>query len=109
MKCTDLAARIGKLTTPHGSFETPAFIPVIHPVKQQISPNFLKSLGFNCIITNAYITFKKNEEKARKYGIHNIVNFDGPIMTDSGGYQVLEYGSVGVSPSNMAQFETRYW
>ncbi len=105
MKCTDLAARIGKLTTPHGSFETPAFIPVIHPVKQQISPNFLKSLGFNCIITNAYITFKKNEEKARKYGIHNIVNFDGPIMTDSGGYQVLEYGSVGVSPSNMAQFE----
>jgi 7-cyano-7-deazaguanine tRNA-ribosyltransferase len=105
VKCTDLAARIGKFTTPHGSFETPAFIPVIHPVKQQISPNFLKSLGFNCIITNAYITFKKNEEKARKYGIHNIVNFDGPIMTDSGGYQVLEYGSVGVSPSNMAQFE----
>jgi 7-cyano-7-deazaguanine tRNA-ribosyltransferase len=105
VKCTDLAARIGKFTTLHGSFETPAFIPVIHPVKQQISPNFLKSLGFNCIITNAYITFKKNEEKARKYGIHNIVNFDGPIMTDSGGYQVLEYGSVGVSPSNMAQFE----
>jgi len=105
VKCTDLAARIGKLTTPHGSFETPSFIPVIHPVKQQISPNFLKSLGFDCIITNAYITFKKNEEKARKYGIHNIVNFDGPIMTDSGGYQVLEYGSVGVSPSTMAQFE----
>ncbi len=105
MKCTDLAARIGKLTTPHGSFETPAFIPVIHPIKQQISPNFLKSIGFDCIITNAYITFKQSEEKARKYGIHNIVNFDGPIMTDSGGYQVLEYGSVGVSPSTMAQFE----
>ena len=105
MKCTDLAARIGKLTTPHGSFETPSFIPVIHPIKQQISPNFLKSLGFNCIITNAYIAFKQSEHKARKYGIHNIVNFDGPIMTDSGGYQVLEYGSVGVSPSTMAQFE----
>ncbi len=105
MKCTDLAARIGKLTTPHGSFETPSFIPVIHPTKQQISPNFLKSLGFNCIITNAYIAFKQSEERARKYGIHNIVNFDGPIMTDSGGYQVLEYGSVGVSPSTMAQFE----
>ncbi len=105
MKCTDLAARIGKLTTPHGSFETPSFIPVIHPIKQQISPNFLKSLGFNCIITNAYIAFKQSEYKARKHGIHNIVNFDGPIMTDSGGYQVLEYGSVGVSPSTMAQFE----
>ena len=34
-----------------------------------------------------------------------IVNFDGPIMTDSGGYQVLEYGKVNVTPSIMAQFE----
>ncbi len=105
MKCTDLAARIGKLSTPHGSFETPSFIPVIHPIKQQISPKFLKNLGFECIITNAYITFKKNQERARKYGIHNIVNFDGSIMTDSGGYQVLEYGSIEVTPSTMAQFE----
>ena len=105
MKCTDLAARIGKLTTPHGSFETPSFIPVIHPVKQQISPSFLKSLGFECIITNAYIAFKFYGEKAEKQGIHQIVNFDGPIMTDSGGYQVLEYGKVNVTPSIMAQFE----
>ena len=105
MKCTDLAARIGKLTTPHGSFETPAFIPVIHPVKQQLSPSFLKSLGFECIITNAYITFKYYGEKAQKQGIHRIVNYDGPIMTDSGGYQVLEYGKVNVTPSTMAQFE----
>ena len=105
MKCTDLAARIGKLSTPHGSFETPAFVPVIHPVKQQITPNFLKSLGFECIITNAYITFKHYGDEARKQGIHDIVNFDGPIMTDSGGYQVLEYGKVNVTPSTMAQFE----
>ena len=48
---------------------------------------------------------KNIEIRAIKYGIHNIVNFDGPIMTDSGGYQVLEYGSVEVSPSTMAQFE----
>lgn len=105
VKCTDLAARIGKLSTPHGSFETPAFIPVIHPVKQQISPFFLKDLGFDCIITNAYITYKNYGDKARKQGIHNIVNYDGVIMTDSGGYQVLEYGKVDVNPSTMAKFE----
>lgn len=105
MKCADLAGRIGKLTTLHGSFETPAFIPVIHPVKQQISPDFLKDLGFDCIITNAYITYKNYGDRARKHGIHNIVNFDGTIMTDSGGYQVLEYGKVDVNPSTMAQFE----
>ena len=89
MKCTDLGARIGKFTTLHGTFETPSFIPVIHPVKQQISPSFLKQLGFNCVITNAYITLKQYGDQAKKHGIHNIVNFDGPIMTDSGGYQVL--------------------
>jgi len=64
VKDTDLAARIGKFTTPHGSFETPSFIPVIHPIKQQISPYFLKSLGFNCMITNAYIAFRKYGDKA---------------------------------------------
>ena len=83
MKDTDLAARIGKFTTLHGYFEIPSFMPVIHPIKQQISPSFLKSLGFDCIPTNSYLAFEKYGDKARKYGIHNIVNFDGPIMTDS--------------------------
>jgi 7-cyano-7-deazaguanine tRNA-ribosyltransferase len=105
VKCTDLGARIGKLTTLHGTFETPAFIPVIHPVKQQIKPSFLKQLGFNCVITNAYIALKQYGDQAKKHGIHNIVNYDGPIMTDSGGYQVLEYGSIKVSPEVMAQYE----
>ena len=102
---TDLAARIARLQTPHGVLETPAFIPVVHPVRQRISPEFLKSLGFNAIITNAYIALEHHGDKAREKGIHDIVNFDGIVMTDSGGYQVLEYGSINVGVDVIAQFE----
>ena len=57
------------------------------------------------VITNAYITRNSYGDKAIKKGIHNIIDFDGVIMTDSGGYQVLEYGDVEVSPPEMANFE----
>jgi len=101
---TDLAARIGKLHTPHGILETPAFVPVVHPVKQTISPQFLKRSGFDIVITNAYTTLRHYGDEARKRGIHNIIDYDGIVMTDSGGYQVLEYGSIEVQPSIIAQF-----
>jgi 7-cyano-7-deazaguanine tRNA-ribosyltransferase len=102
---TDLAARVGKLETPHGILETPAFVPVVHPVRQSISPDFIKSLGFRAVITNAYITLRHFGDEARKSGIHRIINYDGVIMTDSGGYQVLEYGSIKVKAPVIAQFE----
>jgi 7-cyano-7-deazaguanine tRNA-ribosyltransferase len=105
VRYTDLAARIGRLETPHGAVETPAFVPVVHPVRQTISAQFLKKMGFDLVITNAYITLKHYGDEARKRGIHDIIGFDGAVMTDSGGYQVLEYGSVEVDPPTMAQFE----
>lgn len=105
VRYTDLAARIGRLETPHGIVETPSFVPVVHPVRQTISPTFLKKIGFDIVITNAYITFRQYGDDARKRGIHDIIGFDGTVMTDSGGYQVLEYGSVEVEPAVMAQFE----
>ena len=53
---TDLAGRIGTLYTNHGKIETPAFVPVIHPVKQTIPSKKIKEIGFDVVITNAYIT-----------------------------------------------------
>lgn len=105
VRYTDLAARIGRLETSHGAVETPAFVPVVHPVRQTISPHFLKKMGFDLVITNAYITLKQYGDDARRRGIHDIIGFDGAVMTDSGGYQVLEYGSVEVEPATIAQFE----
>lgn len=105
VKYSDLAGRIGKLETAHGILETPAFIPVVHPVRQTINTQFLKNLGFNGLITNAYITLKYYGDDARTKGIHSILNYDGIIMTDSGGYQILEYGAIDVEPLVISQFE----
>ena len=58
VKYSDLGGRIGKLNTAHGILDTPAFIPVVHPVKQIIDINLLKRIGFRAVITNAYITLK---------------------------------------------------
>ena len=53
---TDLAGRIGIMYTNHGKINTPAFVPVIHPVKQTIPSKKIKEIGFDVVITNAYIT-----------------------------------------------------
>lgn len=104
-KC-DLAGRIGILHTNHGKIETPAFVPVIHPVKQTIPAKKIGQMGFSLVITNAYITRNRFGEDAIKRGIHKIIDFDGAVMTDSGGYQVLEYGDLDVAPEIMAEYET---
>jgi len=105
IKKSDLAGRIGILHSYHGKIETPAYVPEIHPVKQIIPTKKIKEIGFDHVITNAYITMKKFGQDAVKRGIHNIIDFDGAVMTDSGGYQVLEYGDVDVAPADMAEFE----
>ena len=105
VRYSDLAARVGRLDTPHGVVETPAFVPVVHPVRQTVSTQLLKKMGFDIVITNAYITLRHYGDEARRRGIHEIIGYNGAVMTDSGGYQVLEYGSVDVEPATMAQFE----
>lgn len=101
----DLAGRTGVLYTNHGKIETPAYVPVIHPVKQTVPSKKIREIGFDLVITNAYITKNNYGNEAIEKGIHKIIDFDGAIMTDSGGYQVLEYGDVKVLPPEMASFE----
>lgn len=103
---SDLRGRIAHLYTNHGKIETPAYVPVIHPTNQIVPTKKIKTMGFNMVITNAYITKKHYGENAIKKGIHKIIKFDGAVMTDSGGYQVLEYGDIKESHENMAKFET---
>lgn len=102
---TDLAGRIGIIRTNHGNVETPAYVPVIHPVRQTIPAADLRAMGFDLVITNAYITRKRLASRAARTGIHDILKYDGAVMTDSGGYQVLEYGDLDVNPAQMAEFE----
>lgn len=107
IKKSDLAGRIGILHTNHGKVETPAYVPVIHPVRQSIPAKKMREMGFDLVITNAYITLKQYGQEAAERGIHSIIDYDGSIMTDSGGYQVLEYGDIDINYKTMAEFERK--
>ena len=105
IKKSDLAGRIGILHTNHGKIETPAYVPVIHPVRQSIPTKKIREMGFDLVITNAFITLKQRGDEAIEKGIHKIIDYDGAVMTDSGGYQVLEYGNIDTNYKTMAAFE----
>src|SRR5689334_18783269 len=105
IKKSDLAGRIGVLYTNHAKVETPAYVPVVHSVRQSIPPKKMKEIGFDLVITNAFITLKQFGEDAVRKGIHRIIDYDGAVMTDSGGYQVLEYGDIDVDYKKIADFE----
>ncbi|MGQ9469157.1 MAG: tRNA guanosine(15) transglycosylase TgtA [Nitrososphaerales archaeon] len=107
IKATDLAGRIGEIRTKSGLLETPCILPVVHPTRQSIAPKEMEKMGFKAAMTNAYITLKVFGKMAEEKGIHKIIDYDGIIMTDSGGYQVLEYGSVDVNPLEMAIFQEK--
>jgi len=91
-----LSARIGKIYTAKGFIETPALLPVISVSPKTEIIVWLKELGCRSIITNAYLLWKKL--KGKKINIHEYFSFPYPIMTDSGGYQILKYGEVEITP-----------
>ncbi|MBS7614171.1 tRNA guanosine(15) transglycosylase TgtA [Candidatus Bathyarchaeota archaeon] len=102
----DLLARIGKLKTKSGSFETPAFMPVINMARQSVAPKELwNDFGCRILITNAYLIKKQSEETAKKNGVHRFLDFPGVVMTDSGAYQILAYGNVEVTPAEIVRFQ----
>ncbi|MDW8359756.1 MAG: tRNA guanosine(15) transglycosylase TgtA [Candidatus Caldarchaeum sp.] len=104
----DLLGRVGRLTVGNKTVETPAFVPVINPLSQVITPTEMKQ-AFRCniVITNAYVLYRRLREMAVEKGVHGVIGFDDVVMTDSGGYQVLQYGGVDASPSEIALFQER--
>ncbi|MEF8873558.1 MAG: tRNA guanosine(15) transglycosylase TgtA [Candidatus Thermoplasmatota archaeon] len=108
IKRSDGLARIGKFVTPSGSVETPAIMPVINPNLELIPVEKLKSeFGSQILITNSYIIYQKEElkKKALEKGIHELLGFSGPIMTDSGTFQAHVYGDVEVEPEEILAFQ----
>jgi len=103
----DLLARIGRFKAKSGAFETPALLPVINPNVQPISPKEIgKEFGCEALITNAYIVKKHFQDKAVKTGIHDFLDFNKVIMTDSGAYQILIYGEeVKLSNREIIQYQ----
>jgi queuine tRNA-ribosyltransferase len=89
---TDGRARAGVLQTPHGEVCTPVFMPVgTQATVKAVSPRDLHGLGATVILANAYHLYLRpgDERIARLGGLHEFMGWDGPILTDSGGYQVF--------------------
>ncbi len=105
LKDRDLGARIGVLSTSHGKITTPAVLPVINPVSQAVPAEELSEMGAQAVITNAYLIWKNKREEALSQGVHGLIGFHGPVMTDSGAYQMMEYGEVSVSNQDIIDFQ----
>jgi 7-cyano-7-deazaguanine tRNA-ribosyltransferase len=103
----DLAGRIGRLSTLHGTIETPALMPVVNPHLPLIPPVELEEMGADMIITNSYIIHQDFElnRQAVERGLHDLLGFSGPIMTDSGAFQLSVYGDIDVSPLEILNFQ----
>jgi queuine tRNA-ribosyltransferase len=85
-------ARRGRLTTPHGAIETPAFMPVgTQGTVKGVDPGRLRETGAQIILANTYhLTLRPGEQTvAALGGLHQFMGWDGPILTDSGGFQIF--------------------
>ncbi|MEM0467226.1 MAG: tRNA guanosine(15) transglycosylase TgtA [Candidatus Thermoplasmatota archaeon] len=108
IKHRDAAGRICRFTTKHGAVTTPTLMPVINLNKMIITPKEMQRLfGTEIIITNSYIINKHPHlrDQALDQGIHSLVGFDGPIMTDSGTFQSYVYGDIDVDPIHIVKFQ----
>ena len=93
----DGAARRGRLTLPHGVVETPAFMPVgTYGTVKAMSPEELKGLGAQIVLGNTFHLWLRPglDVIAAHGGLHRFMGWDGPILTDSGGYQVYSLGAL---------------
>src|SRR6516225_6116850 len=89
---TDGAARAGVLRTAHGEVRTPAFMPVgTKGTVKAVDPDELRALGAQIVLGNAYhLHFRPGEKTiAELGGLHTFMDWGGPILTDSGGFQVF--------------------
>lgn len=89
---TDGQARRGRVETAHGSFETPAFMPVgTAATVKAMTPDWVRETGAQCILGNTYhLMLRPGAERIQRLGgLHEFMKWPGPILTDSGGFQVM--------------------
>ena len=92
----ETSARAGRFTTPHGVIPTPAFMPVgTQATVKALDPDDLHAVGASIILANAYhLSLRPGAEVvANAGGLHRFMAWDGPILTDSGGFQVFSLGA----------------
>jgi 7-cyano-7-deazaguanine tRNA-ribosyltransferase len=106
----DAAGRIGELEVPRAgvTVETPALMPVVNPHVRTIEPARMEAkFGTEILITNGYVLYGSDvyREDALADGLHDLYDFSGAIVTDSGSFQLAEYGEIDVSTREILEFQ----
>ncbi|AZK43593.1 tRNA guanosine(34) transglycosylase Tgt [Erysipelothrix piscisicarius] len=108
-KSNESKARLTTIETHHGTVETPMFMPVgtLASVKF-LSPEDLRSIGSQVILSNTYhLWLRPGEEVVRQAGgLHKFMNYNGPILTDSGGFQVFSLGKIRTISEEGVEFRS---
>lgn len=107
--CKQSGARLGRVHTPHGVIETPAFMPVgTQATVKTMSPEELKEMDAHIILSNTYHLFlRPGHELVREAGgLHRFMNWDRPILTDSGGFQVFSLSELRKITEEGVQFRS---
>ncbi|UKS27755.1 tRNA guanosine(34) transglycosylase Tgt [Paenibacillus sp. HWE-109] len=107
--CKQSGARLGKVHTPHGVIETPAFMPVgTQATVKTMSPEELKTMDAQIILSNTYHLFIRPGHDIVKAagGLHKFMNWDRPILTDSGGFQVFSLSNMRKITEEGVQFKS---
>ncbi|MEF8840974.1 MAG: tRNA guanosine(15) transglycosylase TgtA [Haloarculaceae archaeon] len=110
VRAWDGAGRLGELAVPRAgvTVETPALLPVVNPHKRTVPPARLDSeFGAEILITNGYILYGSEafRDRALAEGLHDLYDFSGAIMTDSGSFQLSEYGEIDVTNDEILRFQ----
>jgi queuine tRNA-ribosyltransferase len=106
---TDGAARRGRLTTAHGVVETPVFMPVgTRGTVKGLGPDDLRAAGVSIVLGNTYHLFAKpgHELIHDLGGLHRFMGWDGPILTDSGGFQIFSLAKMRKITEEGARFRS---
>ena len=111
VEARDGAARVARLTTPHGEVETPCFMPVgTKATVKAVAPRELAELGARIVLANTYHLYLRPgiELVAAHGGLHGFMRWDGPILTDSGGFQVFSLEGTRVVRDDGVEFASVY-
>lgn len=95
--CTQTGARLGKLHTPHGTIDTPVFMPVgTQATVKSMTPEEIVEIGAGIILSNTYhLMMRPGSDLIQEAGgLHKFMNWNGAILTDSGGFQVFSLGDL---------------
>lgn len=108
-ECPETWARAGTIQTPHGSIATPIFMPVgTQATVKSVSPEELREAGATIILANTYhLMLRPGSKLISDFGgLHSFMHWDGPILTDSGGFQVFSLGHLRTLSEEGATFKS---